>query len=163
MKNKNVLVGIDKLNDDIIIPEYQTFGSSGLDIHSPIDFELYPGETKIIGTGFKLDIPHGYEIQIRPRSSLAIKHGIIIPSSPGTIDSDYEGELKVALRLIDNDVISYSVKKGDRVAQMILSKVEKLTFYTLEIEDVDPNSICDEEDNLHGKVRGEGGIGSTGK
>ena len=110
------------------------------------DVILSPGDRVLIGTGLYISLPEGYEAQIRPRSGLALKHGITIINSPGTIDSDYRGELKIAL--INHSNEDYIVKNGDRIAQMVISKYEQISFTLTE--------------NLDHTERGEGGYGHTG-
>ena len=110
---------------DNAIPEYATWGSAGLDLRAslPTLVTLKPMERKMIPTGLFLEIPEGYEVQVRPRSGLASKHGITCLNSPGTVDSDYRGEIKVIL--INLSQQEYSIHHGDRIAQMVVSKVEK--------------------------------------
>ena len=130
------------------IPEYATLGSSGLDLRANLSepVVLKTMERKMIPTGLFLEIPEGYEIQVRPRSGLAWKHGITCLNSPGTVDSDYRGELKVILINLSNE--KHIIDNGDRIAQMILSKVEK--------------AILQPVIKLESTVRGEGGFGHTG-
>lgn len=133
---------------DLPLPEYKTEESAGMDIHAapeqPVILE--PGQRKLIATGFKMSIPRGFEAQIRPRSGMAYKNGITILNSPGTIDSDYRGEVKLlAVNLSD---VTFTINRGDRIAQMVISPV-----YQPEIIEVD---------ELDETVRGEGGFGSTG-
>lgn len=134
---------------DFKIPSYETQFSAGMDIRIAIvdDVVLNPGEIKLLPTGFAVAIPHGYEIQVRPRSGLAVKHGITVVNSPGTIDSDYRGEIKVGL--INLGTKSYTLKRGDRVAQMVLAPVIQATF-----------ELVDELDETE---RGAGGFGHTGQ
>lgn len=134
---------------DVSLPEYATGGSSGLDLRAAIDEDvIIPARSHaVIPTNLKVEIPHGYEIQVRPRSGLAAKHGIGLLNSPGTIDSDYRGEIKVILFNFSNE--DYTVKRGDRIAQIVLSKVYKAEFV--------------EVDELNDSERGEGGFGHTGK
>lgn len=135
--------------NDIPLPEYATSGSSGLDLRAAIESEivLEKGKFGLIPTNLRVEIPVGYEIQVRPRSGLAAKNGIGVLNSPGTIDSDYRGEVKVILfNFSDEDFV---IKRGDRIAQMILSKV-----YYADLE---------ETQDLNGSQRGEGGFGHTGK
>lgn len=137
---------INKSNNPL--PEYQTKQSAGVDLcaFTSTDVILSPGDRVLIGTGLYIALPVGYEAQIRPRSGLALKHGITIINSPGTIDSDYRGELKIAL--INHSKEDYIVKNGDRIAQMVISKYEQI-FFTL-------------TENLDHTERGEGGYGHTG-
>jgi dUTP pyrophosphatase len=137
---------INKSNNPL--PEYQTKQSAGVDLcaFTSTDVILSPGDRVLIGTGLYIALPEGYEAQIRPRSGLALKHGITIINSPGTIDSDYRGELKIAL--INHSKEDYIVKNGDRIAQMVISKYEQISFTITE--------------NLDYTERGEGGYGHTG-
>lgn len=137
---------INKSNNPL--PEYQTKQSAGVDLcaFTSTDVILSPGDRVLIGTGLYIALPEGYEAQIRPRSGLALKHGITIINSPGTIDSDYRGELKIAL--INHSKEDYIVKNGDRIAQMVISKYEQISFTPTE--------------NLDYTERGEGGYGHTG-
>jgi len=130
-------------------PKYATRGSSGMDIKAAIEkpYLLKINERKIIPSGIKVEIPKGYEIQIRPRSGLALKNGITILNSPGTIDSDYRGEIGVILVNLSNH--NFIVKPGERIAQLVIAKYEQIKWkITQEL----PNTI-----------RGDGGFGSTGK
>ena len=140
---------IKKLNEEAIVPEYKTKGSSGMDLMANINSDIYikPGEKAIIPTGIAVSIPIGYEIQIRPRSGLAAKKGISVLNTPGTIDADYRGEIKIIL--INLSKKSFVVRSGDRVAQMILCPVIKAKLKEVK--------------NLLKTVRGKGGFGSTGK
>ena len=137
---------INKSNNPL--PEYQTKQSAGVDLcaFTSTDVILSPGDRVLIGTGLYIALPVGYEAQIRPRSGLALKYGITIINSPGTIDSDYRGELKIAL--INHSKEDYIVKNGDRIAQMVISKYEQISFTLTE--------------NLDHTERGEGGYGHTG-
>ena len=137
---------INKSNNPL--PEYQTKQSAGVDLcaFTSTDVILSPGDRVLIGTGLYIALPEGYEAQIRPRSGLALKHGITIINSPGTIDSDYRGELKIAL--INHSKEDYIVINGDRIAQMVISKYEQISFTPTE--------------NLDYTERGEGGYGHTG-
>lgn len=120
----------EKLTEDAIIPQYQTIGSAGLDLHSIEAVVLTPGQRKLVGTGLTINLPEGTEGQIRPRSGLAFKHGITVLNSPGTIDEDYKGELKVLLYNAGDS--TFSVEKGDRIAQLVVNQVYKLTGLTLD-------------------------------
>ena len=131
-----------------IIPEYKTSGAAGADLCALLDSPLVikHGKSAIIPTGLFFEIPEGYEIQVRPRSGLAAKNGVTVLNTPGTIDSDYRGEIKVILiNLGEND---FTVSCGDRIAQMIIAPVTQASF-----------SICE---NLSQTERGTGGFGSTG-
>jgi len=130
------------------LPEYQTKQSAGLDLraHTSDYITLKPHERKLIGTGLYIALPEGYEAQIRPRSGLAFNHGITIINSPGTIDADYRGEIKIAL--INHSNEDFIIKNGDRIAQMIVAKFEQVSFLLT--------------DHLDQTERGEGGYGHTG-
>ena len=130
------------------LPEYATPGSSGLDIRANLSdpVVLSSLERKMIPTGLFLEIPEGYEVQVRPRSGLAIKHGITCLNSPGTVDSDYRGEIKIIL--INLSATEHVIHHGDRIAQMVVCKVEKAVLQPVL--------------QLEGTTRGEGGFGHTG-
>jgi len=140
---------IKKLQKNIILPEYKTDGSSGMDLMANVEqaVKILPGEKKIISTGIMVAIPEQYEIQIRPRSGLAAKNGISVLNTPGTIDSDYRGEIKVILINLGKDI--FEINKNDRIAQMIVCPIIKV-----ELKEVE---------SLPETVRGEGGFGSTNK
>ena len=140
---------IKKLQKNIILPEYKTDGSSGMDLMANVEqtVKILPGEKKIISTGIMVAIPEQYEIQIRPRSGLAAKNGISVLNTPGTIDSDYRGEIKVILINLGKD--TFEINKNDRIAQMIVCPIIKV-----ELKEVE---------SLPETVRGEGGFGSTNK
>ena len=128
------------------LPRYATDGAAGMDVLSAEDIVLEPGMRHAVASGLSLAIPPGYEIQVRPRSGLALKHGISVPNTPGTIDSDYRGELKVIL--INHGSEAFAIHRGDRVAQLVLAPVTRASW--------------DEVDELDATERGEGGFGSTG-
>ena len=140
---------IKKLHKNIILPEYKTEGSSGMDLMANVEqtIKILPGEKKIISTGIMVAIPEQYEIQIRPRSGLAAKNGISVLNTPGTIDSDYRGEIKVILINLGKDI--FQINKNDRIAQMIVCPIIKV-----ELKEVE---------SLPETARGEGGFGSTNK
>jgi len=138
---------VKKLNKLAEIPQYQTQEAAGFDLHSVEDVVIAPNERKLIGTGLSFEIPKGYEIQIRPRSGLAYKHGITVLNSPGTIDSDYRGEIKVLL--INHSNESFEIKVGERIAQAVIQEVIQATF--------------EEVEELNDTARGNKGFGSTGK
>jgi dUTP pyrophosphatase len=129
------------------LPAYATHGAAGLDVVAAEDFDLHPGQRHAVATGFRVAIPEGYEIQVRPRSGLAFKHGISVPNTPGTIDSDYRGELKVLL--INHGSETFLVRRGERIAQLVPAVVTPATL--------------DEVDDLDDTHRGAGGFGSTGR
>lgn len=135
--------------DDIPVPEYSTQGSAGMDIRAALsdDVILNPGEFELIPTNISVEIPPGFEIQVRPRSGLAVKHGIGILNSPGTIDSDYRGEIKIILFNMSRE--EFIISSGDRIAQLVLSKV-----YLADMT---------EADKLNNSLRGDRGFGHTGK
>ncbi len=144
---QNIKVAIIN-NSNNPLPSYATIGSSGVDIRAFIEntITLQPLERTLIPTGIFLAIPQGYEIQVRPRSGLALKNGITCLNTPGTIDSDYRGELKVLLINLSN--ISQSIVNGDRIAQLVLQKVESLEWEIVK--------------TLDNTERNEGGFGSSG-
>tara|TARA_B100001013_G_scaffold261046_1_gene163809 strand:- start:840 stop:1277 length:438 start_codon:yes stop_codon:yes gene_type:complete len=143
-----VKILIKKLNKNTNIPEYKTDGSSGMDLMANIEkpIILHPGEKKLISTGITIAIPNEYEIQIRPRSGLAAKNGISVLNTPGTIDADYRGEIKVIL--INLSKQSFKINNNDRIAQMVLCPIVKAEF--------------EEVQELPKTIRGTGGFGSTG-
>ena len=135
-------------NSDNALPQYETGGSAGLDVRSADNELIKPGEFKLITTGLRVEIPYGYEIQVRPRSGLALKHGITVLNSPGTIDADYRGEIGVIL--INHGQSDFEIKAGDRIAQLVVAPVERIQWQ----ETGELNSST---------KRGENGFGSTGK
>ena len=139
---------IKRLSKDVALPKYETEGSSGLDLAANTDkqIKILPGKSEIISTGLAVAIPKNFEIQIRPRSGLAAKSQISVLNTPGTIDADYRGELKVILINLSDKV--FVVEKGLRIAQMVLCPVVKATFK--------------EVTELENTERGSGGFGSTG-
>ena len=128
------------------LPRYATDGAAGMDVVSAEDVSIAPGARHAVATGLAVAIPYGYEIQVRPRSGLALKHGITVPNTPGTIDSDYRGELKVIL--INHGAEDFAIARGDRVAQLVLAPVTQAAW--------------DEVGELDDTSRGSGGFGSTG-
>ncbi len=128
------------------LPAYATSGAAGMDVLSAEDVVLEPGMRHPVATGLSLAIPDGYEIQVRPRSGLALKHGVSVPNTPGTIDSDYRGEIKVIM--INFSDTPFAIHRGDRVAQLVLAPVTRAAW--------------DEVEELDATDRGEGGFGSTG-
>jgi len=133
---------------DLKLPRYETEGSAGMDVEAGVknSVQIVPGEIALIPTRLAVALPKGYELQIRPRSGLAVKHGVTIINSPGTIDSDYRGEVKVAL--INLGKKTFTINRGDRIAQLVLAKVSRISFVELD--------TLDETD------RGAGGFGHTG-
>ena len=128
------------------LPEYTTTGAAGMDVVSAEDIVIAPGARHAVATGIAMAIPPGYEIQVRPRSGLALKHGVTVPNPPGTIDSDYRGELKAIL--INHGSEPFAIHRGDRVAQLVLAPVTRAAWH--EVEELDETA------------RGSGGFGSTG-
>lgn len=138
---------VNKSNNPL--PAYETSGSAGMDLRAFLeqDVILGPLERKLIPTGLYIELPEGYEAQLRPRSGLAFKHGISLPNTPATIDSDYRGEIKIALINLSND--PFTVKSGERIAQMVIARHEQAILIPVEV--------------LNETKRGEGGFGSTGR
>ncbi|WP_379554021.1 dUTP diphosphatase [Qipengyuania sp. DGS5-3] len=128
------------------MPAYATRGSAGMDVIAAEAVALAPGERHAVATGFAMAIPDGFEIQVRPRSGLALKHAVTVPNTPGTIDSDYRGELKVIM--INHGKSSFAIERGDRIAQLVLAPVVQAAWT--------------EVDELDETERGAGGFGSTG-
>ena len=144
-----VKVFVKKLNPSVKLPSYKTIGASGMDLMAFIDepIKLKPGKSCLVPTGLSVAFSKDYEIQIRPRSGLAAKNNISVLNTPGTIDSDYRGELKIIL--FNHGDENFIINKNDRVAQMILTPIIKMELK--------------ETDELPETIRGEGGFGSTGK
>ena len=128
------------------LPAYATPGAAGMDVVAAEDLTLAPGARHAVATGFAMAIPEGYEVQVRPRSGLALKHGITCLNTPGTIDSDYRGEVKVILANLGRE--PFEIKRGDRIAQLVPAAVQRAAL--LEVS------------NLDDTTRGTGGFGSTG-
>ncbi len=144
----SVEVLITRLDDGIPVPSYAKPGDAGADLCSRIDMVLAAGERALVPTGISVALPNGYVALVHPRSGLAIKHGISIVNTPGTVDAAYRGELQVIL--INHDPReSFTIKKGDRIAQLVIQKVERAQFI--------------EVASLPGTHRSDGGFGSTGK
>ena len=133
---------------DNALPQYETGGSAGLDVRSAENGLLKPGQFKLITTGMRVEIPYGYEMQVRPRSGLAKNYGITVLNSPGTIDADYRGEIGVIL--INHGQYDFEIVAGDRIAQLVLCPVEKVQWLATDTLDTSTK-------------RGEKGFGSTGK
>ena len=132
---------------DLPLPDYATAGAAGMDVVAAEDITLAPGARAAIATGFALAIPNGYEMQVRPRSGLALKHGVTCLNTPGTIDSDYRGEVKVILANLGRE--PFVVERGDRIAQLVPAPVLRAGLV--------------EVDSLNATTRGVGGFGSTGR
>ncbi len=132
--------------EGLALPAYTTSGAAGMDVLAAEDCVIAPGQRHAVATGLAVAIPQGYEIQVRPRSGLALKHGITVPNTPGTIDSDYRGELKVIL--INHGAGDFTIQRGDRIAQLVLAPVTQAAW--------------EEVGELDTTTRGAGGFGSTG-
>lgn len=143
----NVKVKFKKLTETAIIPEYKSAEAAGMDLCADQDTILYAGKHRLIKTGIAIELPVGYEAQVRPRSGLAYKYGITVLNSPGTIDSDYRGDVGVILINHSDEV--FKVEKGDRIAQLVVVPVSRAEM--VEVEELDESD------------RGAGGFGSTGK
>ena len=143
------MIRIKKLRPDVCMPQYATPGSAGMDISAAIDepMVIKPMQRALIPTGFCMEIPQGFEVQIRPRSGLAIKNGITVLNSPGTIDSDYRAEVKVIIINLGEE--EFTITPNMRIAQMVVGKVYAMA--TQEVDEIDENT-----------KRGLGGFGSTG-
>jgi dUTP pyrophosphatase len=146
-KTDGVSVKIQRISPQAKIPNYQHIGDSGADICSIIDYSIKPFERKSIPTGLKIEIPHGYEIQVRSRSGLAINEGIFVLNSPGTIDSGFRGEIQIILINISEK--NYDIHIGQRIAQIVLKPVL--------------HAIFEETETLSESSRGSNGFGSTGE
>jgi dUTP pyrophosphatase len=143
-----VQILVTRLDPDLPLPSYAKGGDAGADVVSRIDFTLKPGERALVPTGIAIALPDGYVALAHPRSGLAIKHGVTMVNSPGTIDAGYRGELQIIL--INHDPLeSVTFKRGDRIAQLVIQKVERAEF--LEVH------------SLPGSHRGSDGFGSTGR
>ncbi|MEG3147228.1 dUTP diphosphatase [Sphingomonas sp. RT2P30] len=133
--------------DGLPLPAYATAGAAGMDVVAAEEMVLAPGARAAVATGFAIAIPEGYEVQVRPRSGLALKHGVTCLNTPGTIDSDYRGEVKVILANLGTE--PFAIARGDRIAQLVPAPVQRATL--------------DEVDALEDTARGAGGFGSTGR
>ena len=151
MAHEPVIVSIRRIpgSEDIPLPEYATHGSAGLDLRAAVDSDtiLLPGERKLIPTGLTLAIPEGYEGQVRPRSGLALKHGISMANTPGTIDSDYRGPVQVIM--INLGAEPFAIRRGDRIAQLVICPVAHARLVEVE--------------SLPETARNDGGFGHTGR
>lgn len=132
--------------EDLPLPSYETSGSAGMDVRAAEAASIAPGTRALVGTGFAFAIPEGYEVQVRPRSGLALKKGVSVLNTPGTIDSDYRGEIKVILANLGEE--QFVVERGDRIAQIVVAPVQRGNL--VEVETLDETA------------RGSGGFGSTG-
>jgi len=142
----NLRIKIKKIKESAILPHYAHEGDAGVDLYSTEDYVLKPGQRILVSTGLSMAIPKGYEAQIRPKSGLALKHGITTCNNPGTIDSGYRGEIRVIV--INHGAEEFKIEKGTKIAQMIFNKVEEAEF--------------EEVEELDNTKRGEEGFGSTG-
>ena len=133
-------------NDDLPLPAYETAGAAGMDLRAAEALTLKPGGRYLVPTGLSIALPNGFEAQVRPRSGLAVKHGVTVLNSPGTIDCDYRGEVKVPL--INHGQDDFVIARGDRIAQMVIAPVTRIAWT--------------EVDKLDETVRGTGGFGSSG-
>ena len=149
MKHIKILIKNKSDCEDLPLPHYATSGSSGMDLYADVEgkIAILPGEIKLISSGIYVSIPEGYEAEIRPRSGLALKHGISLVNTPGTIDSDYRGLVSVIL--INHGRESFDIKRGDRIAQMIIKEVVRADIEVKE--------------NLDETARSGGGFGHTGQ
>lgn len=150
--SESIEIKVKRLSEefaDVQLPAYATDGSVGMDIRAAVQDELViePGKVVLVPTNLSVEIPKGYEIQVRPRSGLAANHSMGILNSPGTIDSDYRGEIKIIMMNFGNE--PFTIHRGDRIAQLVVSKVYHANII--------------ETDNLNSSQRGEGGFGHTGK
>jgi len=143
-----VKVKINKTAEDLLLPRYMSGGSSGMDLYAAVDEDIVidPGGFRLIPTGIHLQLPAGYEGQVRPRSGLAAKYGVTVLNTPGTIDSDYRGEIKIILINLGRE--PFVIKRGDRIAQLVISRYERVELVPAE---------C-----LEDSERGTGGFGHTG-
>jgi dUTP pyrophosphatase len=132
---------------DLPLPAYATAGAAGMDVVAAEDHDLDPGARHAVATGFAMAIPEGFEVQVRPRSGLALKHGVTCLNTPGTIDSDYRGEVKVILANLGSE--TFAIRRGDRIAQLVPAPVQR--------------AALTEVASLDETVRGSGGFGSTGQ
>ena len=149
MKHVKISIKRKKGCEDLPLPKYATSGSSGMDLCADVDGEIHlmPGEIRLVSAGIYVSIPEGYEAQVRPRSGLALKHGISLVNTPGTIDSDYRG--LVSLIMINHGKDPFTIKRGERVAQMVIQEVTQ--------------AQVDIKDDLDETVRSAGGFGHTGR
>ena len=138
---------VKRLDPGVPLPVYAHPGDAGADLVTAVDVRLEPGERVVVGTGIAIALPDGYAAFVHPRSGLAVRHGVTIVNAPGTVDAGYRGEIKVTLLNTDR-VNAVTFKRGDRIAQLVVQRVERATFR--------------EAAELPGSVRGEGGFGSTG-
>jgi dUTP pyrophosphatase len=146
IEDNKISLEIKKVSENAIIPQYQTTGAAGFDFHSTDDKIIIPGDTALISTGLAFSVPRGFELQVRPRSGLSAKTGLRVANAPGTVDSDFRGEVKIIITNTGN--LPQSINKGDRIAQGVLCPVYQGLFLVV--------------DDLDSTERGEKGFGSTG-
>jgi dUTP pyrophosphatase len=148
MNNVELLIQVRDEAKDVPMPEYMSEHASGMDLYAAVSepLTLRPGERALVPSGFHMALPPGYEAQVRPRSGLAIKHGIGIVNAPGTIDADYRGEVKVILANFGDE--PFTIRRGDRIAQMVIQPIIRAELKAV--------------DGLPASVRGDGGFGHTG-
>lgn len=148
MRLPDIAIAIQRLahGEGLPLPAYATDGAAGMDVVAAEELVLTPGARHAVATGFAMAIPPGFEVQVRPRSGLALKHGVTCLNSPGTIDSDYRGEVRVILANLGSE--PFPIKRGDRIAQLVPAPVQRAIF--------------DEVGSLDETTRGSGGFGSTG-
>lgn len=149
MRLADIAIGLKRLPNgmDLPLPAYATDGAAGMDVVAAETLTLAPGARRAVATGFAMAIPEGYEVQVRPRSGLALKHGITCLNTPGTIDSDYRGEVKLILANLGD--VPFEIIRGDRIAQLVPAVVQRATFIELDI--------------LPETARNMAGFGSTGR
>lgn len=141
------IIKFKRLHESAVLPAYKTSGAAGADLHSVEEVLLRPGEVRAVSVGFAVSIPEGFEIQLRPRSGLALNQGVTVHNSPGTVDSDYRGEVKVILANFGK--ADFKVSPGDRIAQAVVAVVAQ--------------AVYEETEELDNTARGSGGFGSTGR
>jgi dUTP pyrophosphatase len=148
---KPIIVRICRINDRARIPKYATLRAAGMDLHASITEEiiLFPGDRELVSTGLAIEIPEGFEGQIRPRSGLALHHGVTVLNTPGTIDADYRGELKIIIANFGKN--AFQINHNDRIAQLVIAPVTHVLF-----------EVVANRDDLSKTDRGDGGCGSTG-
>ncbi|TVQ60353.1 MAG: dUTP diphosphatase [Phycisphaerales bacterium] len=151
-----------RLHPGATVPQYQTAHAAGMDLHACIDqpMRVEPGQIVIVPCGFAMSLPPGYEGQVRARSGLATRHGITLPNSPGTIDADYRGELKVAIINLGRE--TFVIEHALRIAQLIVAPVAQAVIRETDDLDSGPTHLPHTESKLTPRTRGEGGFGSTG-
>ncbi|MFP4481585.1 MAG: dUTP diphosphatase [Thermovirgaceae bacterium] len=147
MEEIKVRLSRNEDSGDLPLPGYATAGSSGMDVVAAESCRISPGEWRTVGTGLFLEIPEGYECQVRPRSGLALREGVTVLNAPGTIDSDYRGEVRIIL--INHGKKPFAIARGDRIAQLVFAPVARTSL--------------EREETLTQTARGTGGFGSTGK